>query len=145
MVDVPPEVAIKATIRPGSVYYFTEESFSSTEPHYFVVLNTDPLKDRTVIFVCASSKIEKVKRRRPHCPSETLVIISPVQYAVFKCETIIDCNTVFEKPVELLVEKLTQGKLQLKDEMAQNRVSKLREGVIASPLIEGYIKELLMG
>ena len=104
MVDVPPEVAIKATIKSGSVYYFTEESFPSTEPHYFIVLNIDPLKDRVVFLVCASSKIEKVKRRRLHCPSETLVIISPVQYAVFKYETVIDCNSVFEKPVDLLVE-----------------------------------------
>jgi len=143
LVDVPPEVAIKATIKSGSVYYFVEESFSSHEPHYFIVLNRTPIKDNVILLVCASSKIEKVTRRRLHCPSETLVSISPVQYAVFKYETIIDCNNVFEKPIDHLVDKLAQGKLRSEDEMAPILVANLREGVIASPLIEEYIKELL--
>jgi capsular polysaccharide biosynthesis protein len=82
-------------------------------------------------------------RRRVNCPSETLISISPIQYAVFKYKTIIDCNTVFEKTIDQLVEKLSQGKLQSKDEMDQRVVCKLREGVIASPLIEECIKELL--
>ena len=143
MVDVPPEVAIKATIQPGSVYYFAEESFSSREPHYFIVLNKTPIEDNVILLVCASSKIKKVTRRRVNCPSETLVRISPAQYAVFKSETIIDCNNVFEKPVDHLVDKLAQGKLRSRDEMAPILVANLREGVIASPLVEEYIKELL--
>ncbi len=143
MVDVPPEVAIKATIKPGSVYYFVEESFASTEPHYFIVLNKTPIIDKLILLVSASSKIENVERIRRNFPSETLVIISPAQYTVFKYETIIDCNTIFEKPIDHLVDKLTQGELQLKDEMDQRLVGKLREGVIASPLIEEYIKELI--
>lgn len=86
-----------------------------------------------------------MKRRRVNCPSETVVIISPVQYTVFKYKTIIDCNTVFEKTIDQLVEKLSQGKLRSNDEMDLSLVGKLREGVIASPLIEEYIKELLTG
>lgn len=117
--------------------------FSSHEPHYFIVLNKTPIEDNVILLVCASSKIEKVTRRRLHCPSETLVSISPVQYAVFKYETIIDCNKVFEKSIDHLVDKLAQRKLRSEDEMAPILVANLREGVIASPLIEEYIKELL--
>lgn len=71
--EVPPEVAIKATIRPGSVFYFLEDTLTSDEPHYFIVINIDPLTDKTLVLVCASSQIPRVRRRRRNCPAETLV------------------------------------------------------------------------
>ena len=58
--EVPPEVQIKGTIQPGSVYYFIEETFSSPEPHYFIVVNIDPYSDTIIILVCASHSIDKV-------------------------------------------------------------------------------------
>ena len=143
MVRTPPEVAIKATIRPGSVYYFPEDSFNTEEPHYFIVINRDPLSDTVVILVCASSKIDKVKVRRVAFPSNTLVEISPTQYCDFKVDSIIDCNYVLEKNIEQLVEKLSDGKLALKSEMDIEIIDQLREGVLHSSVIEKRIKILL--
>lgn len=141
--DIPLEVVIKSTIKLGSVYYFTEESFHSSEPHYFIVINRDPHEDKVIFLVCASSQITKSRQRRATCPPETLVEIAPDQYTGFKADSIIDCNYVVEKSVDQLVEKLSRGELQLKDEMDQSLVKRLRGGVLCSPLIERRIKALL--
>ncbi len=143
MIDVPPEIAIRATIQLGSVYYFAESSFSSLEPHYFIVINIDPLQDRIIFLVCASSKIEKVKKRYRTCPDETLIEISPNQYPDFRFDSIINCNEVIEKTVDQLVEKLIQEKLKLKTKMNPALVKQLRQGVLCSPVIEHRIKKLL--
>ena len=144
MLDIPPEVQIRATIRPGSVYYFPEESFQSPEPHYFIVLNTDPQLDSVILLVCASSQIDKVRRRYKRiCPIETLIEVTPVQYPGFTVNSIIDCNYVLEKSIDQLVEKLEQEKLKLKEEMNISLVGQLREGVISSPIVERRIKALL--
>ncbi|MFC2017711.1 hypothetical protein ACFLTQ_00195 [Chloroflexota bacterium] len=143
MVHIPPDVAIKAAIQPGSVYYFPEDSFNTEEPHYFVVINLDPSEDTVIILVCSSSRIEKVRQRRIVFPSNTLVEISPEQYCDFKVDSIIDCNYILEKNIEQLVEKLSQGNLLLKSEMNIEIVKKLREGVLDSPIIEDRIKKLL--
>jgi len=143
LIDVPPEVAIRATIRPGSVYYFTESSFSSSEPHYFIVININPHEDRVIFLVCASSQIEKVKLRQKMCPNETLIEISSSKYSNFHVDSIVDCNKVIEKTIDHLVEKLVQSKLKLKTEMDMNLVKQLRQGVLQSPLVENRIKESL--
>lgn len=143
MIEIPPEIRIKAAIRLGSVYYFPEESFKSLEPHYFIVINTDPYRDTVILLVCASSQIDTVHRYRNTCPIETIVEITPAQYAGFKVNSIIDCNNVIEKSIDQLIEKLEQNKLKIKEEMDASLVQKLREGAISSPLIERRIKELL--
>jgi len=143
LIKIPPEISIRATIRFGSVYYFPEESFSSPEPHYFIVINTDPLRDTVVFLICASSQIDNVRARRSTCPSETLVEIRPAQYIGFKVSSIIDCNYVIEKSIDQLIEKLSREELKIKEEMDASLVQQLREGILKSPVVERRIKELL--
>jgi hypothetical protein len=141
--DIPPEVAIKSTIRIGSVYYFTEESLQSDEPHYFIVINKNPHDDKIVFLVCAQSQIAKVKQRRKNLPPETLVEINPKQYPGFKKDSIIDCNSVWEKSVDQLADKLAREELKLKPEMDVSLVKRLRVGTLRSPSIDHRIKALL--
>lgn len=143
LIRIPPEVAIKATIRPGSVYYFPEDSFHTEEPHHFIVINMDPLTDSAIILVCASSQVDRVKVRRSTCPSDTMIEVSPTQYSDFTKNSIIDCNYVLEKNIEQLVEKLRDGKLMFKSEMNIQLVNLLRQGVLCSPVIEMRIKQSL--
>ncbi len=48
MIDIPPEIRIQATIHAGSVYYFPEDTFISDEPHYFILINQDPIIDEAL-------------------------------------------------------------------------------------------------
>lgn len=143
MIDIPPCIQIKSTIKSGSVYYFTESSFSSPEPHYFIVLNHDPLSDRILVLVCASSRIETVKRRRRNCPCSTLVEISQSQYSGFTKHTIIDCNDVMEYTIDDLINKIEKGELKLKPEIDTSLVAALRSAVYDSTLVSNKIKKLL--
>lgn len=146
MVVISPAIQIKSAIKPGSVYYFPEASFSSPESHFFVVLNHNPLTDSILVLVCASSQIEKVKRRRRHtCPANTLVELSPVEYATFTMPCIIDCNEVHEYTIDDLVDRRGKFDLKIKAEMTAELVTTLRRAVCNSPLVTGKIKAMLTG
>lgn len=143
--EIPPEVTIKASIKPGSVYYFPNEKFSSDEPHYFIVINLPPIKDNdTIVLLYASSKLEKVKKRNRSNPSQTLVTVSKNQYSDFTCTSIFDCNKFHIETIESLINRLSSGKLKLKSEMDIKLVKQLRQGVLASPLVPQEIKRKLI-
>jgi len=144
--DIPPNVRILATIKTGSVYYFEEEELLSDEPHYFVVLNQNPRTEEFLILVCASSQIEKRQQiaQRLGFPSETQVIILSSEYSIFSKDTMIDCNRVFEKTSQTLIEKLEQNKLKVCTEMMPDGIlQKLVGGVLASSQISEKIKQML--
>jgi hypothetical protein len=144
--DIPARIRILGAIQTGSVFYFEEEKLSSEEPHYFVVLNKHPRTEQLLILVCASSQIEKSKRRAKalrYVPL-TQVFISPSEYPLFSRDTVIDCNYVFDKSHQSLIDKLEQGKLGVCTEiMDAEIVRKLKEGVIASPQIAEGIKKII--
>jgi hypothetical protein len=143
LIDIPPEVQIESTIRPGSVFYFIENTFTtSEEPHYFIVINHNPTTDRVVLLVCTSSQIQAVKRRRRNLP-DTTVEIKKEKYPDFKKDSIVDCNDVFVKSMDTLILKLKQNELKLKMEIDITLVKKLRTAVKQSPIVEREIKKLI--
>ena len=144
--EIPADIQILASIKTGSVYYFEEESLSSDEPHYFVILNKNPRSEESLILVCASSQVDKRKEicRKLGFPPETLVVISPTEYPLFIKPTIIDCNRAFEKTAQSLIEKLKNKKLGVCIEMMpENIIKKLIDGVLISSQITEDVKEML--
>ena len=142
MTRIPPEI-IKASIKPGSVYYFKEENISPIQKHYFIVINNSPLTDEAIILACASSKIRNTKRRCYNYPPETLVIITPKQYCGFRVDSIFDCNRIFIQSINNIAQKYTSNELLVKPEMDIGLVEMLRRGVLASRLISAHIKAML--
>lgn len=142
--QIPPEVHIRATIKEGAIYYFIEDSFGSKEPHFFVVLNRNPLTDEILILVNATTKIDKRREARKRLPPETLVEISSVDCSVLRENSLIDCNSITEKTVDTLIEKLGKSELRVCFEMLKPELlQRLREGVLASPIVIRAHKELL--
>ncbi len=144
---IPAHIRILATIQPGSIYYFEEEQLSSPEPHYFIVLNKDPLTEEFLILVCASSQVEKRRQIaiKLGFPKETLVFVSPSECSLFTKDTVIDCNRVFEKTSQSLIEKLEQENLKVCAEViATEIIAKLIQGVLASSQVSEKIQQLLL-
>ena len=135
---------IKSDIEAGSVYYYNDPILKATYPHYCIVVNIDPTKDTVILLVHASHRINKVKERRKNCPEETLVAIIPIQYSEFSKESIIDCNEILERDVEMLRILLAQQKLEKKPIMGLRLVRMLRKGIIASNQVPQRIKDLLI-
>ncbi|OGG36768.1 hypothetical protein A2110_00995 [Candidatus Jorgensenbacteria bacterium GWA1_54_12] len=144
--EIPASVRILATIQTGSVFYFEEEQLSSTEPHYFIVLNKDPRTEEFVILLCASSQIEKRQRIAQSLgfPPKTLVVITTKEYPLFTKETVVDCNKAFEKTTQSLVEKLENRKFRVCTEVMPTKiVEKLIAGVLASTQVSAQVQGML--
>lgn len=144
--QLPPEVQIKNGIRPGSVYYFHEETLTSAEPHYFVVINHEPRSEELILLACSTSQIDKKREfiKSRGLPEETLVEISPADYPDFRKQSAINCNSVFEKDKRYLISKLKDNTLKIKGIINIAIVEKIRAGVLASPLISNKIKKMLI-
>jgi hypothetical protein len=74
---------------------------------------------------------------------ETAVKIKETEYAGFTKESIVDCNTVFQRNIDQIVEKVTNGDLKIKPDMPADLVKKIIEAVLMSPMVPEEVKELL--
>lgn len=140
---LPPRADLRATIRPGSVYYFHDSILTSSDPHYFIVLNNNPLTDRILLLVCSSSRLQTVRNRRALRP-ETVVEISPLEYPDFSRDSIVDCNTVFEKSIPELQRLYDSGKLRVQAVLGLDILEKLRDAVIESDMVDGQVQDMLI-
>lgn len=140
---LPPRLDVRSTIQPGSVYYFRDRDLTSTDPHYFIVVNKNPRTDQILLLVCSSSQLEKVRNRRALRPA-TVVEISPRQYPDFTCDSIVDCNTVFERSIPELQQKHDAGRLRVQTVIAPDILEKLRDAVLESNQVEEEVKDMLI-
>ena len=138
------DVKIKSTVRSGSVFLFNEESFRCDKNHCFIVLNHQPLSDKLLLLVWARTLSIKVfsHMELSDLPYDTFVDITG-QYSWSKNPTIINCNNVIERSINLLVDKLEKNNLKLIGQIDNEILVKLREGAIMSPLVERHIKKKL--
>jgi hypothetical protein len=135
---------IRANLKPGSVYYFADPCLDpATDSHYFIVLNSNPHSDSVLYLVCASSQVEKVRRMR-HIHPGTTVEIDPNTYNDFRVLSIVDCNVVFEKSINELVQKYARGQLRFKTDMPMDVVERLRSAVVESVVVEDYIRDMFI-
>lgn len=134
---------LDTSIVPGSVYYFHDARLSSTQSHYFVVLNKNPLTDSVLLLVCSTSRVDSARSRR-HLRRETLVEVSPAEYSEFTVQSMFDCNTVFDLSLSELQRKYDAGRLRVKLNIGASILEKLRDAVIESDLVEEEIKDILI-
>jgi hypothetical protein len=144
VIYIPEDAGIKVSIRAGSVYYFAEETHThSDEPHYFVVLNVNPLTDEVLILVNGSSQIDNV-RRRTFEHKGTLVEVTNEEYPCFtEPISAFNCNDITKRTINELVGKLKRKELKLKPDMPGYVVDRLRCAVLNSPVIERKYKKII--
>ena len=90
-------VTLRLSLREGSIYYFADRSLTSPEPHYFIVVNSDPLAQRVLLLSVVTSQVANVKLRRQACP-ETLVELTPAELSILKKPSIVDGTTSSKWP-----------------------------------------------
>ena len=134
---------LRLTLRPGTVYYFQHRGLTSPEPHYFIVVNSDPLADQVLLLAVSSSKVETVRQRRRHLPPETLVEITPTEYGELKLPSIVDCNQIFRRSLAELAADWVAGNLKHKDDLPASLLARIQAGIKLSPLVEAEAKALI--
>lgn len=132
-------------IRQGAVFYMKDRRLSSPEPHYFVVLNHDPLTAQTLLLAVSTSKIDKVEKRisRKGFPVETRVVIEETEYQDFTTQTCIDCNTVFSKPLAELVSQYQSKEVRSHCDLPEDKLEEVIAGVLLSPQVTPEEKAML--
>jgi len=139
------DTLLSLTLRTGSIYYFCHRHTTSSEPHYFVVLNDNPNTDKIILLLIASSQIEKVILRRKNMAPETVVIVKTGTHSDFKKDTVFDCNHVFEIHRDELRGKILRKEIDPSKcvDLPEHILDKVIKGVKESPLVENKYKKYL--
>lgn len=129
-------------VRPGSVYYFQARELSSAAPHFFVVVNREPVTTKVLLLTIVTSKVDKVRfrnRERLH----TVVEISPKEYDEFKLPSAVDCNVVLEKPLAELAGLVKRKEVRYHKDLPPEIFAKVKNAILSSPLVADELKLLL--
>lgn len=142
MAGEPLPMELRLGLRAGSVYYFQSRELTSGEPHFFVVVNREPITNKLLLLTIVSSKVEKVRLRNRERPG-TVVEISPQEYDEFKVLSAVDCNVVLEKPLAELVGLVRRKEVRYHRDMPAEIFSRIKAAIQASPLVVDELKTLL--
>ncbi len=140
-----PQQSLALTIKQGAVYYFTSSQLSSSEPHYFVVLNKSPIDDPIVLLGVATTKVRKKLEwvNKVGLPTNTIVIVRQGKSAVFSKETAFNCNQPTEMLATDFFDKCKFELFEYKGEIEQDILVEVIHAVQGSPMVTERIKELL--
>lgn len=133
---------LRLGLRAGSVYYFQSRELSSGQPHFFIVVNRDPITTKLLLLTIVTSKVDKVRirnRERPH----TVVEISPREYDEFKVLSAVDCNVVLEKSLSELAGLVRRKEVRYHKDLSPEIFGKIKAAVLASSLMADELKLLL--
>ena len=142
---VPPDIdsKLRLTLREGSVYYFTERTLTSALPHYFIVVNAEPVEQQLLLLSVVTSKIEEVRRRRANC-LDTLVELSPEIFDVLTRPCIVDCNSLKTIPLGEFNDRFVRGEIASFDKDLPVALRKaLRRAIHVSAILTDELKALV--
>lgn len=133
---------LRLGLRAGSVFYFQSRELTSELPHFFIVVNHDPIGKQLLLLTIVTSNVADV-RTRNHDRLETVVEISPDEYSEFTLPSAIDCNVVLEKPLAELVGMIQRQEVRYHRDLPSEIFAKIKAAVLASRLVSDELKEML--
>lgn len=134
---------LSLSLREGTVYYFAHHTLSSAEPHYFIVVNSDPIKQKVLLLSVVTSQVEKVKLRRKAC-LETVVEMTQADFNVLTKPSIVDCNDLKEIPLATFNAQFAANKIKYFDKDLPLVLRKaLRKAIHASIVLSDELKALV--
>lgn len=131
-------------LRCGSVFYFQARELSSELPHFFVVINNDPLGQEILLLTDFTSQIEKVRirnRERLH----TVVEFGPADYAPLDRPTAVDGNVILRRNLSEMIELVERKQMAYHPDLPADLFNRIRAAVLDSPVVDDEDKELIRG
>ena len=142
---MPPEklpLELKVGLRAGSVFYFQARELSSAQPHFFVVINRDPLGQDLLLLTVFTSQIEKVRLRNRERP-ETVVEFDRPDYKPLTGPTAVDGNMIIRRSVSEMADLVRRNAVGYHPDLPAPLLERLRAAALASPIIEDEDKDLI--
>jgi len=143
--EIPPQI-LKKILKPGTAFLFDQETFKGRKPHFFVVLNHNPQTDELLLMVNATTKVDnrRFEMELTGVPEETLVVVKAGECSFLIKESAFDCNFPTIRSVDDLVLKFQQKALKMVGEISEDLLSKLRFGVLQSPMVDDDTKKIII-
>jgi hypothetical protein len=135
---------LRLGLRCGSVFYFQARELSSELPHFFVVLNYDPLGKEVLLLTVFTSQIEKVRirnRERLH----TVVEFGPADYTPLDRPTAVDGNVILRRNLSEMVDLVERKQIAYHPDLPADLFERIRVAVLDSPVVEDEDKDLIRG
>ena len=138
------DATLKLSLREGSIYYFEERTLTSEQPHYFLVINSDPLSQHVLVLGVVTSKVEETRKRRRDCP-ECLVELGPAELpGVLKKASIVDCNSPKSVPLAEFNARFVRKEIRCFGKDVPSALRKaLRAAIHASKVVPAEMKALV--
>lgn len=131
----------------GIVYFAQHREVTSPKPHYLIVLNANPDSSEIIVFGVITSGVEQARKRARitgEC-DETIVELSPEDYAPLDHLSAVDCNS----PVKLhkweFEACMGQLNAQRRSDVSPEICDAIVRGVLASRRVSEKIKKALRG
>ena len=137
---------LEAALRQGAVFYMRHRDVGrGREPHNCIVMNAEPGSDEVLILAIISSKTDQIVRRAGVLKQspDTLVRITPSDYAPLKVESVVDCNSPQRESLFCLKQELAAGRLEVRETILPAILRKIIAGMKASKLVRPAYKAML--
>lgn len=128
----------------GRVYFMQHRNLESSKEHFMVVLNKNPSADERIYVAVITSQIDNQEKwiTALKLPEETLVKLSPGDYAELTKPSVISCNSFPSLPKPEFEAKVRCSKEC--NDLPNAILEKIIAGVKKSPLIIPKIKDLII-
>lgn len=135
---------LKLGLRAGSVFYFHAREMLSEKPHFFVVVNADPLRDELLLLTVFTSQIDKVRLRNRERP-ETVVEFGPADFAPLDRPTAVDGNVIVRRQLSEMTDLVRRKEIGYHPDLPAELLARIRAALLSSPVIEDEDKDLIRG
>jgi len=133
---------LRLGLRSGSVFYFQARELSSAAPHFFAVINRDPLGQQLLLLTVFTSQIEKVRLRNRERPA-TVVEFGRSDYPPLDGPTAVDGNTVIRRGLAEMAELIRTKSVGFHRDVPVALLDRFRAAVLASPVVDDGDKDLI--
>jgi hypothetical protein len=133
---------LRVGLRAGNVYYFRSRELTSERPHFFIVVNRDPIGSQLLLLTIVTSNVADARTRNRN-RLQTIVEITPAEYREFKVHSVVDCNVVLEKPLSELSGMVRRNEVGYHRDLPAEIFAKIKTAVLASPLVPDELKQML--
>lgn len=135
---------LRLGLRAGSVFYFQAREMLSEKPHFFVVVNADPLRDELLLLTVFTSQIDKVRQRNRE-RLETVVEFGPADYGPLDRPTAVDGNVIVRRSLSEMADLVRRKEIAYHPELPAELLQRIRAALLSSPVIEDEDKDLIRG
>lgn len=133
---------LRVGLRAGNVYYFRSRELTSERPHFFIVVNRDPIGSQLLLLTIVTSNVADARIRNRN-RLQTIVEILPAEYREFKVHSVVDCNVVLEKPLSELSGMVRRNEVRYHCDLPAEIFAKIKTAILASPLVPDELKQML--